>query len=129
MRLIEQGTTLIVDRYSFSGVAFTAAKQVGPYLMYVSFAKSNTCSKHLVITGYAYDFPISLQGFNLDWCREPEKGLPMPDAVVYLTLSPEEAARRSAFGGERYEQTDFQTRVSHNYQLLKEDYWQVSTLN
>ena len=26
--LLECGTTLVVDRYSFSGVAFTAAKQV-----------------------------------------------------------------------------------------------------
>jgi len=29
MKLIETGTTLIVDRYAFSGVAFTAAKPVG----------------------------------------------------------------------------------------------------
>ena len=27
-RLLEEGTTLIVDRYAFSGVAFTAAKHV-----------------------------------------------------------------------------------------------------
>ena len=27
-KLLEEGTTLIVDRYAFSGVAFTAAKHV-----------------------------------------------------------------------------------------------------
>ena len=27
-KLLEEGTTLVVDRYAFSGVAFTAAKHV-----------------------------------------------------------------------------------------------------
>lgn len=29
LKLLKEGTTLIVDRYAYSGVAFTAAKQVG----------------------------------------------------------------------------------------------------
>lgn len=28
-KLLEEGVTLLVDRYAFSGVAFTAAKRVG----------------------------------------------------------------------------------------------------
>ena len=65
------------------------------------------------------------QGLDLAWCKEPEIGLPLPDAVLYLTLSPEEAAKRGAFGGERYERTDFQKRVAHNFELLKEKDWKV----
>ncbi|XP_013417412.1 thymidylate kinase-like [Lingula anatina] len=86
-----QGTTLIVDRYAFSGVAFTAAKQ----------------------------------GFGLDWCRQPDIGLPKPDLVLYLTLTPEEAAKRGGFGGERYENTPFQEKVAKNFEHLKENNWRV----
>ncbi len=48
-----------------------------------------------------------------------------PDAVVYFTLSPEEAAKRSQFGDERYEEMTFQKQVAHNYSLLKESDWKV----
>nr|XP_022341382.1 thymidylate kinase-like isoform X1 [Crassostrea virginica] len=88
--LLESGTTLIVDRYAYSGVSFTAAKE----------------------------------GFTIDWCKNPDRGLPRPDLVLYLNLTPEAAAMRGTFGKERYEQTDMQLRVAKNFQLLKESYWQ-----
>lgn len=56
---LESGVTLIVDRYAFSGVAYTGAK-----------------------------------GYDLERCKDPDRGLIAPDAVVrwnttinfYLTL-------------------------------------------
>lgn len=89
--LLHSGTTLIVDRYAFSGVAFTAAKEE----------------------------------FDINWCKQPDIGLPCPDKVLYLTLSSEAAAKRGGFGDERYEQTDFQKKVAENFDLLKDDSWQV----
>ena len=66
---------------------------------------------------------------DLDWCIKPEVGLPRPDAVLYLNLSAEEAAKRAEFGGERYEQTDFQKTVAINYdELWDNSYWQVSAI-
>ncbi|XP_045201663.2 thymidylate kinase-like [Mercenaria mercenaria] len=91
LELLNKGTTLIVDRYAYSGVAFTAAKP----------------------------------GFNIDWCKQPDIGLPRPDTVLYLTLSSEAAAKRGGFGEERYEQTDFQKTVAGNFELLKDKSWQV----
>ncbi|XP_067948424.1 thymidylate kinase-like [Watersipora subatra] len=89
---IENGTTVIVDRYAYSGAAFTAAKP----------------------------------GFSLDWCKQADVGLPRPDLVLFLTLTPEQAARRGGFGDERYEQTDFQKRVAANYSKLSgEDNWKM----
>ena len=41
---LEQGQNVIVDRYSFSGIAFSSAKE----------------------------------GMSLEWCRQPERGLPKP---------------------------------------------------
>lgn len=91
LELLKQGTTLIVDRYAYSGVAFTSAKQ----------------------------------GFNIDWCRQPDIGLPRPDTVLYLTLTSEAAAKRGGFGEERYEQTDFQKSVANKFEILKDADWQV----
>ncbi|XP_069682350.1 thymidylate kinase isoform X4 [Periplaneta americana] len=88
---INSGVTLIVDRYAYSGVAFSAAKE----------------------------------GMDIEWCKEPEAGLPKPDAVFFLTLSPEALARRGGFGEERYEATDFQENVRNNYRKLEEDSWQI----
>jgi thymidylate kinase len=31
VRLLQEGTTLVVDRYAYSGVAFSAAKVPGPW--------------------------------------------------------------------------------------------------
>lgn len=89
MKLLNAGTTLIVDRYAFSGVAFTAAKP----------------------------------GFDIDWCKQPDIGLPKPDLVCYLTLDTEAAAKRGTFGGERYERTDFQKKVMNNFEKLKDSTW------
>ncbi|XP_046336904.1 thymidylate kinase-like [Haliotis rufescens] len=89
-QLLNGGTTLIVDRYAFSGVAFTAAKK----------------------------------GFTLDWCKQPDIGLPSPDKVLYMTLTSEAAGKRAGFGGERYEQEDFQKRVAENFEKLQDETWQ-----
>lgn len=91
---LEQGTTLVVDRYAFSGVAFTSAKP----------------------------------GFSLDWCMKPEVGLPKPDLVMFLQLSPAEAALRGQFGEERYETSVFQRAVQQKFEQLMKDpsvNWQV----
>ncbi len=108
-KALEEGQNVIVDRYAFSGVAFSAAKE----------------------------------GLTLDWCRQPDRGLPRPgenkkhfllykskilsilDLVCFLDVSPEEAAKRGGFGAERYETKDFQAKVRKNYDQLFEDNWKV----
>lgn len=91
---LEQGVNLVVDRYAFSGVAFTSAKQ----------------------------------GFSLDWCKNPDVGLPKPDLVMFLQLDPTVAATRGEFGAERYETSAFQTSVLQRFEQLMKDpsvNWQV----
>lgn len=85
IRHLEAGTTVVCDRYAFSGVAFTMAK-----------------------------------GLGRSWCQRPDEGLPRPDVVLFLELSPEAAAGRAGFGAERYEQSDFQARVAAAYQALRD---------
>lgn len=70
---------MIVDRYSYSGAVYSAAK-ANPTL-------------------------------SLEWAWQPEVGLPRPDICLFLSISPEEAAKRGGFGAERYENETMQSRV------------------
>lgn len=89
-QLLEKGTLVIVDRYAFSGVAFTAAK-----------------------------------GFDVTWCKNPDRGLPNPDVVFYLDISINDAQQRGSFGKERYEKVEFQEKVADIYKQLRSDDWKV----
>ena len=71
-----------MDRYAFSGVAFSAAKSE----------------------------------MDLEWCRQPDRGLPRPDIVFFLDVSGEEAQKRGGYGEERYERKEFQ--VSFLFSVL-----------
>ncbi|KFZ45559.1 Thymidylate kinase, partial [Antrostomus carolinensis] len=84
---LHQGITLVVDRYAFSGVAFTSAKE----------------------------------NFSLHWCKQPDVGLPKPDLILFLQLSPEKAAERGNFGNERYENSSFQEKVLQSFYYLMKD--------
>lgn len=48
---------------------------------------------------------------SLEWAKSPDVGLPRPDAVVFLSLSPEDAEKRGGFGEEKYEKKEMQQRV------------------
>ena len=96
-RKLASGVTLVCDRYSYSGCAFTAAKGV--------------------------------EGLDLTWCKAPEVGLPRPDALMYLELSLEDAARRGGFGEERYETTEMQRAVKEMFESMREPWWDVIDAN
>ncbi|KAI3520701.1 hypothetical protein L1887_10151 [Cichorium endivia] len=87
---LKSGTSLIVDRYSYSGVAFSSAK-----------------------------------GLDIEWCKAPEVGLLAPDLVMYLNIPPEKAAERGGYGGERYEQLEFQKKVGQYYKMLNDPSWKI----
>lgn len=61
----------------------------------------------------------------MEWCKHPENGLPKPDLVFLLTLSPEEMEKRPGFGKERYETLSFQERVTAAYKELIDETWKV----
>jgi len=86
------GTTVIVDRYAPSGVAYSVAK-----------------------------------GLGAEWCMAADRGLPRPDAVLYLDLPIATAlARGTAKQQERYDYAPFQQRVKDAYEhLLRDPSWIV----
>ena len=87
---LKVGTSLIVDHYSYSSVAFSVTK-----------------------------------GLDLSWCKALEVGLPTPDLVLYLDITPDIAAECGDYGGERYEQLDFQNKVANQYKALHDPTWQI----
>ncbi|KAK1389701.1 dTMP kinase [Heracleum sosnowskyi] len=93
---LQRGITLIVDRYAYSRVAFSAAK-----------------------------------GLDIEWCKAPDMGLLAPDLVLYLDISPEFflSSKRGGYGGERYEQLEFQKKVAQAYQVLRDDSWKIIDAN
>ncbi len=81
---LNSGVNLVLDRYAYSGVAYTSAKT----------------------------------GFDFDWCKQCDVGLPKPDLVCFLDTKNVSVESREAFGEERYESTDFQKQVYTNFNKL-----------
>eukprot|EP00924_Labyrinthula_sp_SR-Ha-C_P005101 snap_masked-scaffold_1-processed-gene-21.32-mRNA-1 protein AED:0.31 eAED:0.31 QI:0/-1/0/1/-1/1/1/0/210 len=61
------------------------------------------------------------KGKDFEWCRNPDKGLPEPDLVIFLTLPEGEAEKRGEFGAERYEKKDFQDKVREQFAKLEKE--------
>ncbi|TRM60851.1 thymidylate kinase-domain-containing protein [Schizophyllum amplum] len=87
--LLASGTTVVCDRYAFSGIAFSASK----------IKTSNR------VLPYA-------------WCRAPDAGLPAPDVTLFFDIAPSAARARGGYGEERYEREDMQGRVMQAYARL-----------
>ena len=83
---LAKGTTVVLDRYAYSGLVFSAAK-----------------------------------GLDQQWCRAPDAGLPLPDAILYMELDVDTAATRGKFGEERYEHEEFQRTVLELYNRLRDE--------
>lgn len=81
---LHAGHTVIMDRYIYSGIAY-------------SLAKLETSSLPEMA--------------SVEWLYAPDRGLPKPDVTMFLTLDIAEMAARKSWGEERYEQTKFQEVV------------------
>lgn len=60
----------------------------------------------------------SAKGLSIQWCKQSDVGLPAPDHVFFLDLSPEAAEKRGEYGGERYETVTMQRQVRKNFDAL-----------
>lgn len=75
------------------------------------------CDRY-VHSGVVYSAAKGNASLPLSWARAPERGLPRPDAVVFLDLTPEEASRRGGWGDEVYEKAEMQARVRELFRGL-----------
>ena len=49
---------------------------------------------------------------DIEWCKHPDTGLAMPDAIFYMELDAAEAAKRGGWGGERFVEYFVMQRVN-----------------
>jgi dTMP kinase len=87
---LSTGNSIVCDRYSYSGVAYSAA-----------------------------------QGLDVQWCWQPERGLPAPDLVIFLELSAEAAKQRGGYGDEIYEKVEFQRKVAVAFGEMRTPAWKI----
>lgn len=69
-------------------------------------------------SGAVYSAAKDSPHLSLEWCWNPEIGLPQPDLVLFLDISTEDAAKRGGYGDERYEKVEMQTRVRELFKSL-----------
>jgi len=104
---LEEGTTVVCDRYAFSGIAFSTVK-VNAFL-------APSLPTQILIQAM-------IQGLSYEWCQSPDVGLPSPDLVIFLSLSPSLASLRGGFGNERYETSSIQQRVREVFGRIEGDF-------
>lgn len=147
LRELEEGTTLVCDRYAFSGIAFSAAKvrecrrrgmrggggrqqhrycPVRPSTERRRVASQTTHSYASSFLPFPSFFCStshleSRQGLDYGWCKSPDVGLPAPDLTLFLSVSPEVAAQRGGFGAERYESSAMQSKVRELFKTIGHD--------
>ena len=61
------------------------------------------------------------QGLDYEWCKSPDVGLPSPDMIFFLSVTPAVAASRGGFGEERYESSSMQGRVRTLFQRIGQE--------
>ncbi|KAK0547343.1 Thymidylate kinase [Tilletia horrida] len=78
-----------------------------------SILKDLEAGTHVICDRYAFSGIAysCAKGLPFQWCLEPDAGLPLPDATLFLSLTPEAAAQRGAYGEERYEVPALQAKV------------------
>lgn len=101
---LEAGTTIIADRYAFSGVAFSAAKSSAP--------SSSTIAPKSTSTSI----------LSYEWCRAPDTSLPAPDLVLFLDISEDAQKARGGYGEERYEKVEVQRRVREVFRRIASEF-------
>lgn len=92
-KILHSGTTILCDRYAFSGIAFSASKLT----------------------------PSGDPLLSFEWCKSPDIGLPAPDLVLFLDITPEKAKERGGYGNERYEKEDMQKRVRQIFHRIESE--------
>ncbi|KAL1699579.1 P-loop containing nucleoside triphosphate hydrolase protein [Schizophyllum commune] len=135
--LLAEGTTIICDRYAFSGIAFSASKVASTSSSTASTSTSSTSTSSIASSASQPSAlnpaaststpaqPASTSAGSTSasllpyaWCRAPDIGLPAPDVTLFFDIAPEAARARGGYGEERYEREDVQRRVMEVYARL-----------
>ena len=124
-------TGKVIDTYLQSNAENTTYNDRAIHLLFSSnrweqadTIKTQLLNRKLILcdryaySGVAYS---AAKGYDLEWCKQPDSGLPNPDLIFYLYVKPDEMKKRQNFGDERLENLDFQTTVEQKFRLLMKE--------
>lgn len=101
---LDNGVDVVIDRYAYSGVAYTIARYVS-YIPDMEPHLKQLASEEL--------------GSLMKWAVSTEVGLPTPDIVFYFDADPHALALRTDYGqGDIHEKATFQGYVRGAFLLL-----------
>lgn len=108
--LLKEGKTVVLDRYVYSGIAYSYAANK------VIDREINDLRKRAGIKPNTTETKENKENkdSNADipkWLYASDIGLPAPDLVLFLTIDPAKARLRAGFGDERYENVEMQDWV------------------
>ncbi|XP_043835517.1 thymidylate kinase-like [Dromiciops gliroides] len=120
---------LLASRHSAELLRFPErSTEIGKLLSSYLKKKSNMEDHTVHLLFFAK--PLGTENFSLEWCKQPDVGLPKPDLILFLKLSSWEAAKRRDFGKEHYKNNAFQEKyLPRFYQLMKDDSLNWKTIN
>ena len=95
---LRNGTTVVCDRYVYSGVAFSASKIKAspsiPITVPSDEMNGETAETKAMATNDDKQYEPLL---DMEWCKAPDRGLPAPDCVLFLDVSPNVAEQRGGY--------------------------------
>lgn len=94
---LRNGTTVVCDRYVYSGVAFSASKVKTPLIPSSIPNERNNVDSIEANAPSTNDDMQHEPLLDMEWCKAPDRGLPAPDCVLFLDVSPEEAEQRGGY--------------------------------
>ncbi|OEH74944.1 thymidylate kinase [Cyclospora cayetanensis] len=107
---LNDGFVLIVDRYSFSGLAYSTT--AANYLAAAAAASKAVAKEN------SEHFEEEVQAavpIGEAFAKATEEGLPTPDRVFFLDIKPEDTLGREGYGEEVYESLELQRMVYSAY--------------
>ena len=93
-------------------------------LLSSSIEKDLAAGITIVCDRYAFSgvaFSAVKPSLTFEWCTFPDTGLPEPDLVVFLDVSPAVARSRGGYGEERYEKEEVQRRVRDIFKRIEDE--------
>ncbi|KAG6649796.1 hypothetical protein CIPAW_07G235500 [Carya illinoinensis] len=105
----------------------TNKSQLDDHTVHILFSANRWEKRSLMETKLKSGTTLIVDRYSFFWggFLAPEDGLLAPDLVLYLDIQPEKAAERAGYGGERYEQLEFQRKVARCYEVLRDASWKI----
>lgn len=117
----KSATGKIIDKYLCGSVAlppeaahllFSANRwEMQQFILENRSTRLVMCDRY-IYSGIVYTYA---KGIDLEWCKGPDTGLPIPDMVFFIDTHPSVASQRAGFGDEKYERMRFLEKVYDGY--------------